>query len=40
MKERKIDMDENIEFLMEELGLTEDEVMDLLYETNQEEVWL
>ena len=33
-------MDEHIEFLMEELGLTEDEVMDLLYETNQEEVWL
>ena len=33
-------MDENIEFLMEELGLTEDEVMDLLYETYHEEVWL
>ena len=33
-------MEENIEYLMEMLGLTEDEVLDLLYETNQEEIWL
>lgn len=33
-------MDENIEFLMDMLGLTEDEVMDLLYEEGMEEIWL
>ena len=33
-------MDDHIEFLLEDLGLTHDEVMDILYETNQEEVWL